>query len=126
MTQTTRRGFFQLAIGAAALVAIPAMSKPVSRVWADGRHDDTEGLQSLIHGDVVEFMDTIPHPIGWVGNTLHLYGGAYLLKSPIVLDRRMSGKTLHGGDFMIQGDVGFIVTDGASNVTLQKMHIRKV
>lgn len=64
---TTRRRFFQLLAGAAlAPVAAKAAAvlPSVPMLHGDGAHDDTEALNALLRGDVVEFSDRLT-PGGW-------------------------------------------------------------
>ena len=84
---TTRRGFFKLIAGAAiAPVAAKAAalmpSAPI--LWGDGVHDDTEALQALLDGRVVEFVDaSMAQGAGWSGDYFRMPNGIFRTTAPI-------------------------------------------
>ena len=108
---TTRRGFFKLMAGAAAMAAVPsiAITKAVPVIFCNGVDCDSAGLDALIRGEVVEFAnpDLAAH-IGWRGDVLQL-AGDFTVKEPVKLPKANTSKTLTGGKFTFYGD-GFDLT----------------
>lgn len=75
---STRRGFFKLIAGAAALAAVPAPSKPVPILWGDGIHDDAPAFLALLDGEPVEFADpSMAKDIGWRGGCFYIGRSLY-------------------------------------------------
>jgi hypothetical protein len=87
---TTRRGFFRLAVGAAAVAALPVPFKAaadVPMIWADGIHNDAPGLNALIRGEVVQFFrPELADKIGWRGDTLDFGGQWFRCEETVVFE----------------------------------------
>jgi hypothetical protein len=110
MVDTTRRGFFRLAAGAAAAVAVANLPSHLAEaapiLWADGVHDDAAALNALIRGGVVRFA----HPekaalIGWRGNALHLGGFRIRVESPIIFNPAAMPKMPIIRDMRLEGNL---------------------
>jgi hypothetical protein len=122
---TSRRGFFKLLAGAAALAAVPApaVTSSVPIIWCDGIHDDTPGLSALIRGETVEFADaSMADHIGWRGDVLFL-AGMFTIKTPVQIGTECSGKILTGGDFTSYTEPAFDARL-AKRVTFDRMTMR--
>jgi len=103
-----RRSFFKLLAGGAVVAAMPSLALNLSNIptiWADGKHDDSEGLQALIDGKEVEFKNPeLTRGMGWRDNVLHLGGATFLTKNTITFDEQFSGKTLKDASIKCQHD----------------------
>ncbi len=98
---TTRRGFFKLVAGAAALAAVPAaaITKPLPMIYCDGVNDDGPGLTALMSGDAVEFLQPeMEKYIGWSGDILML-SGYFTIKTTVKAPPSFSEKCIIGGMF---------------------------
>lgn len=87
--QPTRRTFFKLLAGAAAVVALPASTfiPDAPMVWGDGIHDDAPGLNALIRGDAVQFADpAMASKVGWRGNVFDFGGTTFRCEDSIVFN----------------------------------------
>lgn len=77
----TRRSFFRLTAGAAitpVLAQAAAAMPSIPVLWGDGVHDDTEAMQALLDGKVIEFADpAMAKGAGWFGKTLRLPAGRF-------------------------------------------------
>lgn len=116
---TTRRQFFKLTAGAAALTAMPdlTLASDVPVIWADGVHDDGPGLSALLRGEVVEFASAkAAKAIEMVGDKV-LFGdrAKFRLSSPIVIP---PGRhvTLQGGSFLCNDGVSLLVDGGTVRI----------
>lgn len=98
-----RRAFFQLIAGAM-IAPVVAQSEGLTGeiftgpvLWGDGEHDDTEALQALIDGHVVEFADpTMAEGAGWYrGRVFYMPHGTFLISGPLVF-RDLSDVILGG------------------------------
>lgn len=113
---TTRRGFFRILAGAAIAPVISAevakAGRAVPYLWGDGVHDDTEALQALFDGKIVEFSPEIPTAhLGWFGDTLHLPDNKFLIRETI----RITSRCLPKGDSQICVDqLSLVVSYGVS------------
>lgn len=85
----TRRGFLQLLGGAvvAAAAPIPSASSaaiPKYLIVGDGVHDDAAGLNALMRGEIVEFVDMrMGLDCGWNGNLFQMPTGVFRISEPI-------------------------------------------
>ena len=90
MVEISRRSFFRLAVGAAAVVAVPIPLGDVARIpvlYGDGVHDDAEGLNALIRGEEVSFADpAMASRVGWRKGFLDLGGVTFHVKTPVLVD----------------------------------------
>lgn len=85
---TTRRDFFKLALGAAALTAIPApvTAAPIPTIYADGVHCDAAGLRALASGEAVEILrPDVLAGTGWRDGRLHLKGD-FSVREPFAIE----------------------------------------
>lgn len=114
MTNLSRRNFFRLAAGAAALVAVPNTSlAPVIHCDSKTLCDDGPGLTALLKGEPVEFLDpSIAKNIGWVTPQHIKLFGNFNLKTPVYIGREFSGKRITGGHYDIFSSYGFIIGPG--------------
>jgi hypothetical protein len=112
---TTRRGFFKLMAGAAAMAAVPSIAVPniAPTIFCNGIDCDSAGLDALIRGKVVQFSNPeLAAQIGWRGNVLQL-AGDFVIKSPIKPGTHLSHKVLTGGKFELHSSL-FDLTDTQS------------
>ena len=108
---TTRRQFFRLVAGAAlAPVAAKAAAilPTVPMLHGDGVHDDTEALNALFRGDVVEFAEGLKGIGGWYdgphGPVLHLPRGVYRTTAEVVMADLPSKSVVEMGGTEIRAD----------------------
>jgi hypothetical protein len=108
---TTRRGFFRLAAGAAAVAALPVSFKAaadVPMIWADGIHNDAPGLNALIRGDAVQFFrPELADKIGWRGNVLDFGGQWFRCEEPVIFGEE--GKEVRYLNVESTADVGLVL-----------------
>lgn len=114
----SRRGFFKLAAGAAAMVAVPSVliSEHVPTIYCDGVNCDAAGLAALMAGKAVQFAASdMAGKIGWAGGTLNL-SGDFLILEPVIAPDQMSGKVLSGGRYNLHSS--FLDLTGVTGVTV--------
>lgn len=102
---TTRRGFFRLLAGAAALSAVPpsvmasVIEAEVPTFWCDGIGDDGPAFTALMRGDVVRFArPELAEGVGWMDDVLYL--GNLRMTSPDAFV--ITGNVCGGRDFEIR------------------------
>jgi hypothetical protein len=121
MSDVSRRGFFKLVAGAAALVALPraAVAKRFETIWCDGVHDDAPGLTALLRGEAVEFADpSLAENILWVTDDALLLDDHFTLHTPVKIGPEFSGKMLVGGRYEFTGLRAFEIS-GVANILLK-------
>jgi len=101
----SRRNFM---IGAASVVAIvtaPPILKMlvVPTLYADGIHDDTDALSSLLSGGKAQ------SPTGIIFEQPVIYGGKYLIEGPVNV--RMAEASLFDAEFILADNGGIKVHD---------------
>lgn len=82
--QMNRRSFFKLTAGAAIASALPLPGVAAPIIYGDGIHDDTEALQALLDGKVVEFADpAMADGAGWHGAKLRFPQGIFAISDTL-------------------------------------------
>lgn len=85
--QMNRRAFFKLTAGAAIASALPLPGATAPIIYGDGVHDDTEALQALLDGKVVEFADpAMADGAGWHGAKLRFPEGIFAISDTLRVD----------------------------------------
>lgn len=118
MTDLSRRGFFKLVAGSAALVSVsgPIGSAllSVETIYCDGVHDDAPGLNALLRGEIVRFVQPeLAEGIGWSGDTLHM-NGSFTVRQPIEIEARERDTFFAGGEYLHEHDGPMLIVLSAS------------
>jgi hypothetical protein len=139
-----RRTFFKLIAGAM-LAPVIAQAEGLTGeiftgplLWGDGAHDDTEALNALMRGEVVEFADPrMAEGAGWSDDrTFRMPQGVFLMTAPLVLhdprpeDQRIGEENRvfyfgHGSEILMAHEQGGVTLD-TSFVTIAYWTFRHI
>lgn len=125
---TTRRSFFRLVAGAAALVAVPmpALSK-AETIWCDGVNDDGPGITALLRGEAVRFRDpSMAERIGWKSKWRLALDGKFTIRTPIIVDHTFKGKVITGGAYDHIDTTAVHVRTSAPDIAFHDMKFSQV
>lgn len=84
---TSRRGFMQMLAGGVLVAVTPVSLTAHPRLHGDGIHDDTEALQALLDGEIIEVVCAEGvTDVGWEGSFLRLPKGVFRVSETLIID----------------------------------------